>query len=96
MSEQPPSSNLKWFRPQPDVQGNYWFSEGVQYLAAAWCVPTLCWVYVAGAFEPDGGDEWVLQGHGGQIELSDIDWLARLDSGKPNPQKTLPGLEGGK
>lgn len=91
--QQPPPIMLKWFRPLPDGAGEYWFPPRVQYLAAAWCERDDCWVYVAGFFEPDGGDEWVLEGHGGRIELTDIDWLARLDSGKPSPQQTLPGLE---
>ena len=87
--QQPPPITLQWFRPQPDADGQYSFPPRVQYLAAAWCEPGDCWVYVAGFFEPDGGDEWVLEGRVGRIELADIDWLARLDCGKPDGQKTL-------
>jgi hypothetical protein len=97
MSEQPPSGDLKWFRPQADADGQYSFPEGVQYLVATWCERIGEWSYAVGVFEPDDWNEsWELIEHGGcATDLEEIDWLARLDSGKPSPQKTLPGLEGG-
>lgn len=91
-----PARNLNWFRPQPDADGNYRFPEGVQYLAATWCERIGEWSYAVGVFEPDGWGDWELIEHGGvATDLEDIDWLARLDSGKPSPQQTLPGLEVG-
>jgi hypothetical protein len=98
MSDQPPSGNLKWFKPQPDAEGKYQFPEYVQYLAATWCGHIREWSYAVGVFEPDTWDDhWELIDDGGvATDLEEIDWLARLDSGKPSPQKTLPGLEGGK
>lgn len=93
--QQPPPTTLKWFRPQPDAEGQYSFPDGVQYLSATWCERIGEWSYAVGVFEPDYGNEsWELIEDGGiATDLEEIDWLARLDSGKPGPQQTLPGLE---
>lgn len=93
----PPASNLSWFRPQPDADGNYQFPEGVQYLAATWCEHIGDWNYAVGVFEPDNWSEsWELIENGGlATDLEEIDWLARLDRGKPDGQKRLFENEGG-
>ena len=95
MSQQPPSGNLQWFKPQPNADGKFAFPDA-QYLVAIWVERTKIWVYSAGTFEFDENskkwmlcDECMVSDWKGQIELQDIDWLARLDDGRPDPQQTL-------
>ena len=85
MSQQPPSGNLQWFRPKPGQR----FPENVQYLGA-WRRPEFGdWCYHCGIVEPDGCGSWNLHSGYAEMDLDDFEWLAPLDDGKADPQKTL-------